>query len=126
MTNPPLPSPVTGPTAFESKPARRPRRSPEDWARLVAQHAASDLNVAAFCRTHNLGVASFYAWQQRLHQPEDVAHAANPSPAHFLRLESSASLADPITATFPGDVTITVGLDALEPLVAALRKTASC
>ena len=36
------------------------------WKKHLQQHRASGLSVAAFCRLHSLGVASFYAWRRRL------------------------------------------------------------
>jgi len=36
------------------------------WKKHLQQYRASGLSVAAFCRLHSLGVASFYAWRRRL------------------------------------------------------------
>ena len=110
-----------------SSSVRRPRRTPQQWAELVAQQAASDLDVAAFCRQHDVGLSGFYAWRRRLADAEPAPDAANPTadPPRFLRLEPAAASDTPpapVTARFPGGVTLTLGVDALAPLVLALRQ----
>ncbi|MGL1959097.1 MAG: transposase [Colwellia sp.] len=41
-------------------------RTPEQWQQIFAQHAASGLQITAFCKQQNLNPSSFYAWRKRL------------------------------------------------------------
>jgi len=41
------------------------RRSPEAIRQLLLDQVASGLSVAAFCASHELKVATFYAWRRK-------------------------------------------------------------
>ena len=79
-----------------------------------------------------MGVPGFYTWRRRISTGDDTpaAEAATVTPPRFLRFDTAdvAPTSDPapITARFPDGVTLTVGRDDLQPLVAALRETTSC
>ena len=45
---------------------RRPRRSRDEWQRLVEQQADSGQTQAAFCAGHGISVASLQNWKRRL------------------------------------------------------------
>jgi len=46
--------------------SRRPRRGRTFWARMLAEHSASGLSVAAFCAKRDLGRRTFTRWQRKL------------------------------------------------------------
>ena len=50
---------------FETRP-KRPRRSREQWQRLLEEQAASGLTQTAFCQANGLSLASFQNWKRRL------------------------------------------------------------
>ena len=108
---------------------RRRRRSPAQWRELVEQQPASGLGVEAFCKLHDAGIAGFCAWRSRLRtdKPEiATAAAADPAPA-FLRVHAEPEhIGSTLTATFPGGVTLSLSVDHLPALVAALRETTPC
>jgi transposase-like protein len=41
-------------------------RTPEQWQKIVKQHASSGLQIAVFCKQQKLNPSSFYAWRKRL------------------------------------------------------------
>ena len=41
-------------------------RTPEQWQQIFEQHAASGMQIAAFCKQQKLNTSSFYAWRKRL------------------------------------------------------------
>jgi putative transposase len=59
---------------------RRPRRSRTYWARMVAEHAASDLSASAFCSQRKLTLKTFMRWKRKLAAP------AAPSSPGFIEL----------------------------------------
>lgn len=99
------------------KPARRSRRSPTQWADLIAQHAASDLDVASFCNQHDVGLAGFYAWRRRLVTPHS-SPPADPAPPRLVRLEPAPASQAPLTAHFPGGVRVEAHASGLVAAVA--------
>lgn len=46
--------------------ARRIRRRPEEWQRLINEQSVSGLTQAAFCQANALSRASFQNWKRRL------------------------------------------------------------
>ena len=50
---------------FETRP-KRPRRSREQWQRLLEEQAISGQTQAAFCQAKGLSLASFQNWKRRL------------------------------------------------------------
>lgn len=42
------------------------RRTPEQWQQIFKQHAASGMQIAAFCKQQKLNPSTFYAWRKRL------------------------------------------------------------
>jgi hypothetical protein len=54
---------------------RRPRRSRDEWQRLIEKQAASDQTQVIFCADHGISVASLQNWKRRLAVP-----AATPTP----------------------------------------------
>jgi len=108
---------------------RCPRRSRGQWALLIDQQADSGLSVTDFCKQHQLGIASFYAWRRRLataKNPNAADTAADQEP-RFVRLEARAAEGvQVITADFPGGVRLTLAESALPVLIAALRVSNRC
>lgn len=49
---------------------RRPRRSRDEWQRLIETQAASGQTQAVFCAEHGVSVASLQNWKRRLAVPE--------------------------------------------------------
>lgn len=46
---------------------KRSRRAAwEKWRRIIEAQEASGKTAAAYCREHQIGAASFYAWKRRL------------------------------------------------------------
>ena len=41
-------------------------RTSEHWQQIFEQHAASGMQIAAFCKQQKLHTSSFYAWRKRL------------------------------------------------------------
>jgi len=41
-------------------------RTSEQWQQIFEQHAASGMQIAAFCKQQKLNTSSFYAWRKRL------------------------------------------------------------
>ncbi|MGL1959129.1 MAG: hypothetical protein OCD00_17660 [Colwellia sp.] len=41
-------------------------RTSEQWQKILDQHAASGMQIAAFCKQQKLNTSSFYAWRKRL------------------------------------------------------------
>jgi hypothetical protein len=48
----------------------RPRRSRDEWQRLIENQAASGQTQAVFCAEHGVSVASLQNWKRRLAVPE--------------------------------------------------------
>jgi hypothetical protein len=42
------------------------------WRALLDQHRASGLSIVAFCRRHELAVATFHFWKRRLLHQQDA------------------------------------------------------
>ena len=53
-------------------------RTPEQWQQLIDKQVSSGMQVATFCREHNLNTSSFYAWRHRLANKE-VSSSISPS-----------------------------------------------
>lgn len=45
---------------------RRPRRTAEEWRRIVERQAASGQSVEAFCAAAGISSTSFWRWHERL------------------------------------------------------------
>ena len=58
----------------------RKRRSPAQWAALLARFERSDLSVSAFCARESISVANFYR-QRGLHRTEQPDHSTASAPA---------------------------------------------
>ena len=52
------------------------RHSPAAIRRFLTQHAASGHTIAAFCGSHGLKIATFYAWKRKYGPPAAAAAAA--------------------------------------------------
>lgn len=48
---------------------RRPRRSRDEWQRLIEKQVASGQTQVAFCAEHGISVASLQNWKRRLAGP---------------------------------------------------------
>lgn len=57
---------------------RRPRRSPEQWAELVAGWVASDLSAAQYAERHGVGVHSLRSWASRLRERQERRQPSPP------------------------------------------------
>lgn len=44
----------------------RQRLTGGQWRDLLAQYPRSGMGVSAFCRQHDIGVSTFFAWRRRL------------------------------------------------------------
>ena len=54
---------------------RRPRRSRDEWQRLIEKQTDSGQTQAVFCAEHGISVASLQNWKRRLTVPD-----ATPAP----------------------------------------------
>jgi hypothetical protein len=61
----------------------------EKWQQIIKAQQASGQTVAAYCRDHGLGQASFFAWKRRL-------QGAAPA-AEFVEVKAVAGV-DPVSA----------------------------
>ena len=48
---------------------RRPRRSRDEWQRLIEKQVASGQTQAVFCDEHGISIASLQNWKRRLAAP---------------------------------------------------------
>lgn len=55
------------------------RRSPEDWAELMATYEASDLTQRAFCAEHGVAYSTFCYWRRRLRQEKNASDREGPT-----------------------------------------------
>ena len=69
-------------------------RSREEWQQLLAEHAASQQTIHAFCHDKGIGLSTFSAWKRRLRGTPPVV-----KPRAFV----------PVTVTQRSDVTVAVG-----------------
>ena len=67
--------------------SRRPRHARADWARLIAEQAASGLSAGAFCAERDLGLRTFVRWQHKLSR---AARASSPTAFVELPLPAAA------------------------------------
>jgi hypothetical protein len=51
---------------------KRPRRSRDEWQRLIEKQAASGQTQAVFCAEHGISVASLQNWKRRLAAPDEA------------------------------------------------------
>ncbi len=56
--------------------ARRVRRSAAEWQRIITEQESNGQGPQAFCEEHDIGLASFYAWRQRLRPGGESAGGA--------------------------------------------------
>lgn len=68
--------------------SRAPRRTAEQWQRIVEQQRQSGLSGAAFCKAEGIKYQSFMNWRTKITQTENVSS----SESQFIEL----------TATDPG------------------------
>ena len=60
--------PLDAAASVESRSLRERRRSGLQWQELVAEQAAGDMAVAAFCKQRGLALSTFHAWRRRFKQ----------------------------------------------------------
>lgn len=83
---------------------RRPRRSRDEWQRLVAKQAASGQTQVIFCADHGISVASLQNWKRRLAVP---AATPTPTPTPWFEL---GTLADAKSTTWDIELELGDGL----------------
>ena len=71
-------------------------RSREEWQQLLAEHAAGEQTIRAFCHDKEIGLSTFSAWKRRL--------AGTQGPSVVKRRAFV-----PVTVTQRSDVTVAVG-----------------
>jgi transposase-like protein len=67
------------------------RRSPEDWAQLMAAYEASDLAQRAFCAEQGVAYSTFCYWRRRLRQEEKATGREGPALVELPVLTSGRS-----------------------------------
>ena len=63
----------------EERSRRRRRRSGPQWQKLIAEHAAGDATVEAFCKERGLTASSFHAWRRRFKRAASSEAGAGPT-----------------------------------------------
>ena len=99
---------------------RRQARDAVQWQRLINQQRTSGQSVRAFCRQHDLGEASFYAWRSRLRSEA----SADPGHAAFVRLEPKPADSPPartVEVHFPSGASLHCPAEHLSELVRLLQ-----
>ena len=72
-------------------PTKPIRRNQTQWQALIDQWQQSQLNATAFCKTQNIGYASFCQWRKRLSQAEGRATPSEPVFINVSALQSSTA-----------------------------------
>lgn len=94
----------------------------EHWRRLIDRWKASRLSINAFCRRHQLNIASFYRWRNILRQqptpgPADPTTTSTPTPSlPFIPIR--------VIPDTTIDITLPSGLQLRVPLAADPRQLA--
>lgn len=118
--------PLDAAVSVESRSPRRRRRSGSQWQELVAEQAAGDMAVAAFCKQRGLGLSTFHAWRRRFKQ-----RAAQGEAAGFVELRAGDGEScdgsqghDGCLEVRLGSATLLAPLSSLRQVVAALMSEA--
>ena len=100
---------------------RRPRRTPDEIAHLVAEYATSGASRAAFCHTHQLSLATLARYLERV----KTAHPR----ASFVAVELAATTStrgSGLALALPGERRVTIGCgfcpETLQQLLAVLEQ----
>ena len=80
---------------------RSGRAAREKWGQIIAAQDASGKAAAAYCREHQIGTASFYAWKRRLGRTGKRLPATG-----FVELTTRTERAD---AQGTGEIEVVVG-----------------
>ena len=91
-----------------SKGAKRVRRSPAQWQRLIAEQADSELTQSAFCRARGISPASLKYWKRRLAAPS--ARIVDVSGPGFVELTAEVA-EEAMTGGHAWDVELDLGTD---------------
>jgi hypothetical protein len=77
------------------------QRTPEQWQQILEQHAASGMQITAFCKQQKLNTSSFYAWRKRLtnktscHAVSDITLLAENNPDRWVSITPEPSQPSP-------------------------------
>ncbi len=74
-----------------------PRRHGEAfWRRAFSAQRASGLTQFEFCREHGLALSTFYRWQRRLGEVEEVAEGLGSPGFVEVKLKAEPAVAEPL------------------------------
>ena len=117
--------PLDAAASVGSRSPRQRRRSGPQWQELVAEQAAGDVTVEAFCKQRGLALSTFHAWRRRFKR------AAQSEASGFVELRAedgeSCQGSEDHDGRFEvrlGPATLLAPLSSLRQVVAALMSEA--
>lgn len=74
-------------TFTQSNPARKTKRTPEQWKAIISDHETSGLTQRDFCLQQGVAYSSFTHWLKKLKKMAPVAHTEATSTPLFVGIE---------------------------------------
>ena len=92
------------------------RRTQSQWQHHITEQKESGLNIAEYCKQHQIAASNFYAWRSKLHRTTSAQpNMPASSEPDWLPIQEPLSTAfsmdelkTSVTLTLPGGFTLTI------------------